>query len=67
MKIIEFSGCKLAIRVDAINAVDIDPDDKKTVRIFFGGVGSTGGYHLRHTSEENALNVFNQIVKEMKA
>ena len=67
MKIIEFSGCKLAIRIDAINAVDIDPDDNKTVRIFFEGVGGTGGYHLRHTSEENALSVFNQIVEEMKS
>jgi hypothetical protein len=67
MKIIEFSGCKLAIRTDAINAIDIDPDDKKTVRIFFGGIGSPGGYKLHHPSEELAMEVFNTIVKEMKA
>jgi hypothetical protein len=67
MKVIEFSGCKLAIRTDAINAVDIDPDDKKTVRIFVDGVCTPGGYLLHHPSEELAMEVFNTIVKEMKA
>ena len=67
MKIIEFSGCKLAIRTDAISAIDIDPDDKKTVRIFFDGVGTPGGYKLRHPSEELAMEIFNTIVKKMKA
>ena len=64
-KILEFTGCKTAMRVDAINAIDIAPDDSKKVRIFIPGVDGNG-YNIRHNSEEEALKTFESIVKLMK-
>jgi hypothetical protein len=60
-KILEFNGGHLALKVSAINAVDIDSDDKRTVRIFIPDT-----YNVHFPSEEMALEAFNEIVKEMK-
>ena len=60
-KILEFSGGHLALKVSAINAIDIDSDDKKTVRIFIPDT-----YNMHFPSEELALEAFNGIVEAMK-
>lgn len=60
-KILEFSGGHLAFKVSAINAVDINPDDKKNVRILIPDI-----YNMHFPSEEMALEAFNGIVKAMK-
>ena len=61
-KILEFAGGHLSIKVEAIEAVDIDPDDTKCVRIFL----SFGPYNAHLDSEESAMSLFNSITEEMK-
>lgn len=60
-KILEFSGGHLALKVSAINAVDINSDNKKTVRVFIPDT-----YNMHFPSEEMALEAYNGIVKAMK-
>ena len=60
-KILEFCGGHLALKVSAINAVDINSDDKKNVRVFIPDT-----YNMHFPSEEIALEEFNGIVKAMK-
>ena len=65
-KVLEFSGCKLAIRVNTINAIDADPDDSKNIRLYIEGVYAPGGYNLHCTTEEAAAKIYSQIIEAMK-
>ena len=61
-RILEFSGGYLSIKVEAIEAIDIDPDDAKCVRIFL----SFGPYNAHFDSEESAMGLFKDITEMMK-
>ena len=65
-KVLEFTGCKLAIRTESIKAIDIDPNDRKNIRLFIEGVYTPGGYIIHHSTEEDAERIYNQIIEEMR-
>lgn len=65
-KVLEFTGCKLAIRTESIKAIDIDPDDNKNVRLYIEGVYAPGGYNIHHPTEEDATRTYSQIIEAMK-
>ena len=61
-KILEFTGGHLSVRVKAINAVDIDPNDAKCVRMFM----SSNLYNIHFDSEESVIKIFKEITEAMK-
>ena len=63
-KILEFTVTSgyLSVRAKDINAVDIDPNDAKCIRMFISGIT----YNIHFDSEESAIKTFKEITEAMK-